>query len=260
MKYFFLFFILFLGISFLIAGESLWDSDFQGYLTIETMVQEGDILNVIIDTSFSLSHIAAQKDSKTITFEYTGGEFGNLFSFLPDMKTGVDNNIKGNEEYSLKADMVARIVTLEDDYGYIEGSREISIDGKRESITISGYINTKDIDQQRRIPFSKIAQSRLVFQTFLYPSEFILNEDDIEDIIGEIAREGEEMASEEVPLGEDITEETSAAGEEEPIIESTPPEETGRVTPLKRGTTLTKEKKMELFLIYLNRMIDLLFY
>lgn len=242
------FFIVFiLLIPLLLLGESLWDPDFKGYISSQTQVAPGDVLIVLIDTSFSLSHVSTQKDSKTITFEYTGGEYGNLFSFLPNITTGVDNNVKGDEKYSLKSEIVVRIVSLEDnEQGYIEGSREITIDSKKESITLTGYINTNDIDQHRQILFSKIADARLVFQTFLYPQEYILTEEDIEEIVEELALEAEGMVPEEVPaLEEEVT--------EEPGVEEAPAE---RVI---RQTQLSKEKKMELFLKYVNRMIDLLF-
>lgn len=239
-------FIFILLIPFILPGESLWDPDFNGYISSQTHINEGDILIVLIDTAFSLSHVSTQKDSKTITFEYTGGEYGNLFSFLPNIKTGLDNNVKGGESYSLQSEMVVRVVTLEDGgRGYIEGSREITIDSKKESITLAGYINTKDIDQHRQIPFSKIADSRLVFQTFLYPREFVLTEEDIEEII-------EELVSDEPVIPGEVT----AEGEEttvEPVTEGVPADG------VKRQTRLSKEKKIELFLKYVNRMIDLLF-
>ncbi|MBN2441678.1 MAG: flagellar basal body L-ring protein FlgH [Spirochaetales bacterium] len=258
MKYI-LFLVIFIsGVSYPITCESLWDNDFQGYIIPETRLNQGDILVVIIDTSFSLSHIATQKDSKTITFEYTGGEYSNLFSFLPDINTGVDNSVKGDEKYLLKSDMVARIVSLDNNVASIEGSREIVIDGKKESITLSGYINAKDIDQQKRIPFSKIADARLMFQTFLSPTEYILKEEDIEDIITEIMTSDGTLVPE-----EGITTETAPVTPAEPVIESPvtgeqpltePPAPVTKTTP-----SLTQEKKKALFLMYLNRMIDILF-
>lgn len=249
-----MFFSLLWWIPFLVTGESLWDTGFQGYLTPGTTVQQGDILIVSVDTSFSLSHVATQQDAKTIMFEYSGGEFSDLFSFIPNVKTGVDNSIKGNEGYSLKTDMVVSVVSVENGYAYIKGSREVAIDGKSESITISGYINIKDIDRQRRIPFSQVADSRLVFQTFLYPSQYVLNEEDIEEIMEEIAS-GEPVTGEEA-ITESVTPDTEGGSASESVLSGEEPESEET---MRRELSLTKEKKMELFLIYINRMIDLLF-
>ncbi|MBN2536005.1 MAG: flagellar basal body L-ring protein FlgH [Spirochaetales bacterium] len=224
----------------------MWNPDFKGYISSQTKVAQGDVLIVLIDTSFSLSYVSTQKDSKTITFEYTGGEYGNLFSFLPDIKTGVDNNLKGDEKYSLQSEMVVRIASLENNENvYIEGSREITIDSKKESITLSGYINIKDINQHRQIPFSKIADSRLVFQTFLYPQEYVLTEADLEEIMQDLTLETEGVTAEETPLAEETT--------EAPVVEAASSESAVK------QIRISKEKKMELFLKYVNRMIDLLF-
>jgi hypothetical protein len=255
-----LFVIIILLNAFLSAGESLWDPDFNGYISPRMQIAPGDVLVVLIDTSLSLSHVSTQKDSKTITFEYSGGEYGDLFSFLPDVTTGIDNTIRGDESYSFTSEMVVRVVSLENnELGYIEGSREIAIDSKRESITLTGYINVKDIDQHRQVPFSKIVDSRLIFQTFLYPRDYILTEEDIVEIMEEITGEtGEVTMAAEEPLSEDTAAvEEPGPGETEVTGEpATTGEETREVI---RQTRLSKEKKMELFLRYVNRMIDLLF-
>jgi len=238
-------------ISPFLKAESLWDSDFNGYLSSQKNLAPGDIIVVVIDSSFSFSHVSTQNDSKTITFEYSGGEYANLFSFLPQMKTGVDNNGKSGEEYSFKTNLVARVVSVEgNSYGSIEGSREVSVDSKKESITLTGYIDAKDIDQQRQIPFSKIADSRLSFQTFLYPSDMVLTENDIEEIIDQIIAANENRTAEGLPV----------SGGDETVTEGTSGTESGGVMsePAKQAM-LSKEKKMELFLKYVNRMIDVLF-
>ncbi|MBN1698666.1 MAG: flagellar basal body L-ring protein FlgH [Spirochaetales bacterium] len=229
-------------------GESLWDDDFRGYLSGEKMLQEGDIVIVEIDTSLSLSFISASKDSKNMTFNFSGGDYGHIFSFLPLAQTQADYSARGNEKYSFSTTLVTRIIRIEDDrHVSIEGARSISFDGKEESLRLSGYIDVRDLDGERKIPFSKIADSRLVFQSFMIPGSDILSAGDIEELFS-----GMENALTGEP-------ESAGAGPEEggPAAE-TAMTSTGTGTGI-RKVSLSDEKKRELFLRYINKLIDLLF-
>ncbi len=70
------------------GGESLWSPAFKGYLAGSTGLAVGDALVVQIDASSSLSFSSSVNDSKNLTLEFTGGTGGNLFSFLPQVRSG----------------------------------------------------------------------------------------------------------------------------------------------------------------------------
>jgi hypothetical protein len=235
-----------LSFSFVIHAESLWDTDFSGYLSGEKRLQEGDIVIVEIDTSLSLAFVSSSKDEKSVTFQFSGGEYGNIFSFLPAAQTGKETSIKGNEKYAFTTTIVTRIIRVEDRrHVYIEGVRSVSFDGKDETLTLSGYIDMRDLDGERKIPFSNIADSRLVFQSFMLPGADILTASDIEELVSVIEETGPATTAEaETTMGEEAT------------IRGI--ETTGTGTGIKK-VTLTDEKKKELFLRYINRLIDLIF-
>ena len=79
---------LLLGVLMPAGGESLWSPDFKGYLSGSRGLAVGDALVVQIDASSSLSFSSTTSDSKNLTLEFTGGDSGNLFSFLPQGRTG----------------------------------------------------------------------------------------------------------------------------------------------------------------------------
>jgi flagellar basal body L-ring protein FlgH len=231
-------------------GESLWSPGFDGYLSDGAIVVVGDVVTVEIDSEFVFSYSASSNDSKGITLEYSGGEFGDLLSFLPAVKTGSNRTTKGEDTYSLSTDIVARVVELDANGGaLIEGSRILNFEGKQESMTLSGWVAQQDLGRDRRVSFSKIADSRIVFRGLLQPSEDILTAQDIEEVVPEPAPE---VAAEEgiPPEGVETAAETITGVAAQPVSQALPQQKTYR---------LSDEKKRELFLRYVNRLIDLIF-
>lgn len=219
-----------------VFADSLWTPGFEGYLSTKTAVQEGDIVLVQIDTSTSLSFDASASDRKHITFEFSGGEFGNLFSFLPAINTGGNQTARGKQVYTLQTEVAARI-TETDGTGKarVEGTRSFSLENKEELVSITGWIDPGVLSTDRIVSFSQLADARLQFRTFLEPAGATLTAADIEEVIEII--QAEEVAGQ-PPAG---------APAAQPLVEE------------RRSYQLTQEKKIELFLSYINRMVDLLF-
>ena len=212
---------LFLIISAVSHSDSFWTQDFNGYIYGNSNIGIGEIIFISINTDFSLSFNSSSKDDKSITLEFSGGEYGDLLSFLPVVKSGGNNTIKGDEEHTLNTALVARVTRISDDgYLYIQGNRSILLDGKEETLAITGWINPVDLSREREISFSKIAESRLTFQSFLRPGADILTSMDITAIISDISEENDGSSA---------------------------------------SISLSEEKKQELFLIYVNRLVDIIF-
>ncbi|MBN2351815.1 MAG: flagellar basal body L-ring protein FlgH [Spirochaetales bacterium] len=208
----------------LLSADSLWDDQFQGYISGSSAFRAGDIVTIVIDSSLSLNFAAASKNAKSITFEFSGGQYGGLFSFLPNGRTGDDRSVNGKENYSLKTELAAG-VTAVDPSGklLITGTRTVQLGGKREAVTVSGRVDPKAVDSSGRFNFSQIEGSRLTFTSLLQPSAATLTTQDIQEIVKEL---------EAGPSGGPTTQTT---------------------------VQLTDQKKKELLLLYLNRLVDIIF-
>jgi len=212
-------------------ADTLWAPGFDGYLTSRMSLAEGDIVYVHIDGASALSFRAAASDDKTLTLEFAGGEFGNLFSFLPQARTGGERASSGRQEYELESRFAAR-VTQVDPAGKarIEGSRSVILEGKQEGLALSGWLDPADLGSRREVRFSQLADARLSFRTLLQPSAPVLTSRDIQRILAPAAP-------------------AAAAGPAAPAAG----------TPARPEYSLADSKKLELFLRYINRLIDLLF-
>src|SRR4030042_6379869 len=89
-------------------ADTLWTPSFDGYLSARSALGAGDIVYVQIDGATSLSFQAAASDAKSLTLEFSGGEFGNLFSFLPQARSGGELSSRGRQEYALRSRFAAR--------------------------------------------------------------------------------------------------------------------------------------------------------
>ena len=241
-----------------VVADSLWTPGFSGYLSSESAIQEGDIVLVQIDASSSLSFEASTSDAKNITFEFSGGEFGNLFSFLPSTRTGGNQSVRGGQDYSLETEIAARVAEIDETgKARLEGSRTFNLENKEELIAIAGWIDPSSLGSDRRITFSQLADARLQFRTFLQPSAATLTAADIEEVIQTIEIPATATAvtaataASAAPTGaapaEAATAATAGAAPVQPVIQE------------RRSYQLSQEKKIELFLSYINRMVDLMF-
>jgi len=217
-----------------VFADSLWTPGFEGYLSTKTAVQQGDIVLVQIDTSTSLSFDASASDAKNISFEFSGGEFGNLFSFLPATRTGGNQTARGKQEYTLQTEIAARITEIDGTgKARVEGTRSFSLENKEELVSITGWIDPGILGSARIVSFSQLADARLQFRTLLEPAGATLTAADIEEVIEIIQTEEGQPAA--------------GAPAAQPLVKE------------RRSYQLTQEKKIELFLSYINRMVDLLF-
>ena len=250
--------ILTLTATTLVGADSLWTPGFTGYLSSENAIREGDIILVQIDASSSLSFAASSADAKNITFEFSGGEFGNLFSFLPTTRTGGNQSVEGQQDFSLETEIAARVAEIDGTgKARLEGSRTFSVENKDELIAIGGWIDPSTLDSGRRVSFSQLADARLQFRTFLQPSAPTLTTADIEEVIETIEIPVRGAGVPAVPASPTEAGEGAPATAVPAAQPAAPQVET--VTQERRSYQLSQEKKLELFLSYINRMVDLLF-
>jgi hypothetical protein len=245
--------VLFTAAVGVLGAESLWTPGFRGYLSSETVAREGDIVTVVIDASSSLSFKASSDDAKTLTLEFSGGEFGNLFSFLPVGRTGGTLSVQGAQDYEVSSEIAARVAET-DTAGAIrlQGSRGVSIQGREEELTVSGWLDPNQLGSARRVRFSQLSDSRLTFRTFLQPAGPVLTEADIERVVAALSAAAAPAGAPPQPLAGQPG--VAPPGAAQPAPGQAQPAGTPATT-----YVLSDARKVELFLQYINRLVDILF-
>ena len=226
--------------------ESLTSPDFKGYLSGKGFAK-GDAVIVEIDASSKLAFSASSTDSRTFTLEFSGGEVGNLFSFLPQGRTGGNQSVSGKQELSLRGRVAALVTEIDaSGRGLVRGARSLEIEGRKESIEVSGWVDPRDVDQQRKVSFTLLGDARLVYRTLLSSSKDVLSAADIQDVLVALAQPAAGTSATVQPA----TIEPATAQPATAVAASTQPT---------TALSLTEAKKRELLLIYLNRLVDLVF-
>jgi flagellar basal body L-ring protein FlgH len=239
------------------GGESLWSPDFKGYLSGSKALAVGDSLVVQIDASSSLSFSSSSNDSKNLTLEFTGGDSGNIFSFLPQVRTGGTQTTTGKDSLSLKTQVPVVVTAVNPDgTAQVQGSRTVSIQGKNESITITGAISPGLLDQKGAINFSKLANARLTYTTFLASAKDVLSPADLQRLLAPAPAAG--AAAGATPAAGTPAAAPAAAPGAAPAA-AAPAAAPAPAAPAPTGLTIPDARKKELLLLYLNRLIDVVF-
>jgi flagellar basal body L-ring protein FlgH len=237
--------ILVLAVVLPAGGESLWSPDFKGYLSGSKGLAVGDSLVVQIDASSSLSFSSSSNDSKNLTLEFSGGESGNIFSFLPQVRTGGTQTTAGKDNLSLKTQIPVVVTAVNPDgTAQVQGSRTVVIQGKNESITVTGGISPGLLDQRGAVNFSKLSNARLTYTTFLASTKDVLSPADLQRLLIPAAT----PAGGPAPAAGTATGAAAAGG-----AAAAP------AAPAQTGLAIPDARKKELLLLYLNRLIDIVF-
>ncbi len=240
------------------GAESLWTPDFKGYLSGSKGLAVGDALVVQIDASSSLSFSSSSNDSKNLTLEFTGGDAGNLFSFLPQVRTGGALSTTGKDSLSLKTQVPVVVTAINPDgTAQVQGSRTVAIQGKNESITIAGSVSPSLLDQQGVVNFNKLANARLTYTTFLASAKDILSAADLQTLLAPAAAAGAATTA----AAPAAAAAGNAAKPAAPAAAAgaTPATAAAATTPAQTGLAIPDARKKELLLLYLNRLIDIVF-
>lgn len=259
-------------------AESLWDPDSPGLLAGSSVIQTGDTLLVSIDIDQDLSYDSSRIDSERVSIELTGGEGGDLFSFLPTGSSSGNQSLTGSEEISFQTAFAVSVVEIDADGNLLlRGGRTVDLQGKQATITLTGTADPSFVGEGLRIPFSSIVDARIVYETLLSAGEPVIQPEDIEEVPAASAA-GQRAAGQGTPVagaaGPAVTGQPAAGAEaaaaEEPAAEAAEPgvaesaagEEAPAAAagqPVATVPALTEEKKRELLLLYLNRLFDLVF-
>jgi len=243
------------------GGESLWSPDFKGYLSGGRGFAVGDTIVVQIDASSSLSFSASSNDTKNLTLEFTGGQSGNLFSFLPQVRTGGEQSTTGKDSLSLKTQVPVVVTAVNPDgSAQVQGSRTVSVQGKNESVTVSGSVSPGLLDQKGSINFSKLGNSRLVYTTFLASAKDVLTQADLQTLLTPAPAPGAPAAAAgtaaaAAPAGTPAAAQPGAAAPAPQGAQAG----AGAAQGPQQSLVISDARKKELLLLYLNRLIDVVF-
>jgi len=243
------------------GGDSLWSPDFKGYLSGGRGFAVGDTIVVQIDASSSLSFSASSNDTKNLTLEFTGGQSGNLFSFLPQVRTGGEQSTTGKDSLSLKTQVPVVVTAVNPDgSAQVQGSRTVSVQGKNESVTVSGSVSPGLLDQKGAINFSKLANSRLVYTTFLASAKDVLSQADLQTLLTPAPAAGAPAAAAGMPA---VAAPAGTPAAAQPGAPAPAPQGAqagaGAALAPQQSLVITDARKKELLLLYLNRLIDVVF-
>jgi len=234
-----------------VGAESLWSPGFKGYLSGGRGPAVGDVIVVQIDASSSLSFTSSSTDAKNLTLEFSGGDSGNLFSFLPQVRTSGSRSAAGRDVLSLKTDIPVVVTNVNPDGTVqVQGSRNVVVEGKDESVTVSGAASPTLIDQRGSVAFSRLANSRLVYRTFLTSSQDVLSPADIRQVLAP------------APAAPAAGATAATGGAASPGAPAAPAPAAGQAAAQPApapGLALTDAKKRQLLLLYLNRLLDVVF-
>lgn len=278
-------------------SESLWDPNFPGYYSLNPRVTPGEIVTIVIDTDSSLEFSAAHSGEKEVSLEFSGGDTGNLFSFLPDIQVSDATDVDGSDELSFTTSIAARVVEIDEvGMAYVQGSRTVSVQEAVQAVTVSGWLHPDRMSSGKPVRLEQLADVRLTFRSFVESERPLLTEDDIRELMAKptgdaatseagvtgqapqtnqpeeqpVAEEAQTNQPAEQPVAEEAGPQETTPGEPEPglavgepVAGSVPAQTAGQgVSPAGAAQPrlgLSEEKKRELLLQYINEFLYLMF-
>ena len=228
--------------SALAGAQSLWSPDSQGLLSSPPRLRPGDVVTVEVDAATTFSFRSIQSDAKSLSLELSGGQGGGLFSFLPSGSSSGDRSVQGGEELALQTSLGALVQEVNaSGAALVQGVRRVSLGGREESVTLSGWLSPADLGADRRVRFERLADSRLVFRSLLQSAGPTLAPGDL------VTPPRPPAAAAAAPSG---------APAQQPAPGQTP---TASAAVPTADLQLSEAKRRELLLQYLNRVVDILF-
>ncbi len=237
-----------------LAGESLWEPGFSGYITPGSSVEVGDQLLVEIRPNTELKLASSHIDSENARLNFSGGEGKGLFDFLPEAQSSSEREVEEEDSYALSTRMAVEVVAVSESGNLsLRGERSIEINALKERIVLSGSLSPSalrsDGETEGAVPFDLLHNAELSYSGIGYGADTPVQMEDL-------------VRPEEAPASEPATEAEAAgagAGGEtaEAEGEANRAAETGNTG--EGAYTISEERRRELLLQYMNRFVDLLF-
>ena len=242
-------------------AESLWEPSFVGLIAGERALRIGDLVTVEIDSAANFDFEATASDNKTLSLSLSGGDLGDLFSFLPSGGSSGNLATGGVQSHVMRASVGTRVVDTDGDgNARLEGTRSVTLSGRQESISVAGWLDPASLapGAARMARFSQLADGTLSVSSFLAPDVPILTAADLvlpqtdADLAGATSDDTNPLLA--PAAAPDVDELLAAAGQGDATAANG-----GSATSERAKLALTEDRQRELLLQYLNRLIDLIF-
>ncbi|MCX7821696.1 MAG: flagellar basal body L-ring protein FlgH [Brevinematales bacterium] len=168
--------IIFLGGVFLLFSTTIWKN---GNIFYKQKLREGDIITVRFSDKAVMKYRIENKNSAYLTKKGKKGS-GNLFSFFPDIEAKENDTTKNSQNWTVNNEnnflMKAKVISIDGDYGVLEGNNSIIIDGEKYGFKLSGEFVISDLEADNSI-----------FSTDIYNLNFELSRENLkkDNVIGE---------------------------------------------------------------------------
>ncbi|MEJ5284838.1 MAG: flagellar basal body L-ring protein FlgH [Brevinematia bacterium] len=168
--------IIFFVAILLLTSTSLWKD---GNIFYKQKLKEGDIITVRFSDKAIMKYRIENKNTAYLTKKGTKGS-GSLFSFFPDIEAKENDTTKNSQNWTVNNEnnfsMKAKVVSINEDYGILEGNNSIVIDGEKYGFKLSGEFLVSEIEPDNSI-----------FSTEIYNLNFELSRENLKksDILGE---------------------------------------------------------------------------
>ena len=142
-----------------------------GLIADKTASRPGDLITIVISETQDVRNEETSDLKTESDLDYALNSFNlkpNMFSTLPDMKSGKSDTFKGTANYQKSGAFTARLTavvvdTLPNGNLVISGRREIRIDRETKVIEISGVIRRFDIKPDNTITSELVADARVSY-------------------------------------------------------------------------------------------------
>jgi len=133
--------------------------------------QVGDIVTILIVEYSSAQSEANSKSSKTSDhgFSSTGGAkslaYMPLYGLKGQFKNGFDNGAATSRKGSLTGKITATITKVNENGNLVlSGLREVTVNGEKEKIEISGSVRPEDIKSDNTVYSYNVADAKILYQ------------------------------------------------------------------------------------------------
>lgn len=142
-----------------------------GLIADKTASRPGDLITIVISENQDVRNEETSDLKTESDLDYALNSFDlkpNMFSTLPDLKSGKSDTFKGTANYQKTGVFTARLTavvvdTLPNGNLVVSGRREIRIDRETKVIEVSGVIRRYDIQPDNTIKSELVADARVSY-------------------------------------------------------------------------------------------------
>ncbi|NIA29232.1 MAG: hypothetical protein GWP06_04865 [Actinobacteria bacterium] len=133
--------------------------------------QVGDVVTILIVEYSSAQSEANSKSSKTSDHGFSSSGGAKSLAYMPlyglkgQFKNGFDNGASTSRKGSLTGKITATITKVNENGNLvIDGLREVTVNGEKEKIGISGTVRPEDVRSDNTVYSYNVANARILYQ------------------------------------------------------------------------------------------------